>query len=81
MALVSTGIAVGLNYGTHLLASYAHNYFCMPQSIIDVFRSFVTTASPVCSVLINTMQVTQTNFASIVSTTVAATIATALMKT
>lgn len=78
MALAAAGISIGLNYGTHLAASYAHTSFCLPHSVADVLQSFVTTASPVCSLLLNTMQVTQTNFATILTTTIVSTVATSL---
>jgi len=44
----------------------------MPQSVIDLATSFVATASPVCSFLLSTMQVTQSNFAVVLTTSLAA---------
>lgn len=70
--LVASGTALALNYGVHLLSSYGHAHLCVPQSIWDIPYSMVATASPVCSFLVSTIQLTQSNYASIVSTTVAA---------
>jgi hypothetical protein len=45
----------------------------MPQSVWDLLlQSVVTTASPVCSFVLNTMQATQTNYATLITTTVVA---------
>lgn len=71
IALKTAGIALGLNYGVHLGSSVAYAKLCVPQSIWDLGRSIMTTASPMCSVLISTVQVTQTNYAAILTTTIA----------
>lgn len=76
MELVKVAVAtLGLNYGVHYLSASAYNYFCMPHSIGDVLHSFVTTASPVCSSLIQVTQVTQNNYATVLTATVAAVLA------
>jgi hypothetical protein len=80
-ALVAVNMAatvLALNYGVHVGSAYAYSKFCIPQDVWDVARSFVTTASPVCSFLLNTMQVTQNNFAIVITTTVTTLAATAL---
>ncbi len=81
MALVAAKTAaavLALNYGVHVGSSYAYSKFCVPQDMWDVARSFVTTASPVCSFLLNAMQVTQNNFALVITTTFASLAAAAL---
>lgn len=72
LAAVNTAVlAVAMNYGVHVGASYVYNKFCVPQSIWDLASSFATTASPMCSFLLSTMQVTQSNFALVITTTLA----------
>lgn len=68
-ALKTAAMALAINYGTHIGASFGYSKFCVPQSIWDMAQSFATTASPVCTFLLNTMQVTQNNFAVVVTTT------------
>ncbi len=81
MALVAAKTAatvLALNYGVHVGSSYAYSKLCVPQDVWDIARSFVTTASPVCTFLLNTMQVTQNNFMIVVTTTLASLAASAL---
>jgi hypothetical protein len=56
-------VAVGLNYGTYVTASYAFREFCVPSSVWDIPVSFLTAASPACSFLVSVIQTTQNNFA------------------
>lgn len=77
MALVAVKAAaygLAMNYGVHLGSSLAYAKVCVPEDVWDVARSFVATASPVCSFLLNTMVVTQSNYAAILTTTVAVTL-------
>jgi hypothetical protein len=78
VAVKAVALALAANYGVHVGSSVAYSYLCVPQSIADIARSFVTTASPVCSFLLSTMTVTQGNFATIITTTLAAIAAGAL---
>jgi hypothetical protein len=78
VAVKTVALALAMNYGVHVSSSMAYGYLCVPQSVADIARSFVTTASPVCSFLLATMQVTQGNFATILTTTLAAMAAGAL---
>ena len=71
VAVKAAVVAVAANYGVHVGASYAYAQVCMPQSLVDIARSFATTASPVCSFLLSTMQVTQSNFAAVITSTLA----------
>ena len=71
-AIKAAALAVSLNYGAHLGSSYAHHYFCIPQTVWDIPASVATTASPVCSFLLNVMTMTQNNFAIGITTTIAA---------
>ena len=72
VAVKAAGLALAMNYGVHVGASYAYAKYCIPQTVWDIAQSFVTTASPVCSFLLTTMQVTQNNFAVVITTTLAA---------
>lgn len=83
MALVAAKTAMtvlAINYGVHVGSAYAYSKLCVPQDVWDMARSFVTTASPVCTFLLNTMQVTQNNFMVVVTTTIAS-LAAAAVKT
>lgn len=69
MNIIQTaGLTLTLNYGVHVAASWAYHEFCTPKSIWELTQSFVTTASPVCSFLLSTMQVTQHNYATVITT-------------
>jgi hypothetical protein len=63
LPLKAASIAVGLNYGTYVTASYAFKEFCIPGSVWDIPVSFLTAASPACSFLVSVIQTTQNNFA------------------
>ena len=75
VAVKTAALAIAMNYGVHVGSSYAYGKLCVPQTVWDVARSFVTTASPVCAFLLSTMQVTQSNFAVVLTTTVASIVA------
>jgi len=79
VALKAAGLALALNYGVHVGSSFAYARYCVPQTVWDVAQSFITTASPICSFLLTTMQVTQNNFALVITTSLAA-IATGVLK-
>ena len=66
MAMLALKV-LGVSYGVHVLAATAHNALCIPHSVWDIVRSLVSTASPVCSALLSTMQVTQGNFGTILA--------------
>ena len=72
VAVKAAGIVLAMNYGVHVGSAYVYSKVCVPQSLVDLARSFATTASPVCSFLLGTMQVTQNNFAVVITTTLAA---------
>lgn len=66
---------LGLNYGVHYVAARAYDYICVPHSLSGLLQSFVTTASPVCSAALQIMQVTQGNYATVLTSTVATLVA------
>ena len=78
VAVKAAAFAIATNYGVHVGASYAYAKLCVPQTVWDIAQSFATTASPVCSFLLSTMQVTQNNFAVVITSTLAAIAAGAL---
>lgn len=78
VAVKTAATVLVMNYGVHVGSSYAYGKFCVPQDLWDVARSFVTTASPICSFLLNTMQVTQNNFAVVITTSLASLLAAGL---
>lgn len=78
VAVKTAATVLALNYGVHVSSAYAYSKFCVPQDMWDIARSFVTTASPVCSFLLNTMQVTQNNFAVVITTSIASLLAAGL---
>jgi hypothetical protein len=78
MTVKAVGLALAMNYGVHVGSSLTFESLCIPHSLWDLARSVVSTASPVCGFLLQTMQVTQNNFAVAVTTTVAALVAKAL---
>lgn len=71
VAVKAAAMALAINYGVHVGSAYAYSKLCVPQSVWDIAASLATTASPVCSLLLSTMQVTQSNFAVVITTTLA----------
>jgi hypothetical protein len=71
----TAGIAFGLNYVSHITSARVYDALCVPQSVWDIPQSIVSAASPVCSLVLNIMQVTQSNVAAVLTSTVAATLA------
>ena len=78
MALVVmkvAGLALGVNYGVHVTSALAYGKLCVPETIWGIANSIVATASPVCSLLLSTMTLTQNNYAVILTTSIAAAMA------
>lgn len=78
LAVKAVVATLAMNYGVHVGSSLAFDALCVPHSVWDIAQSVVTTASPVCGFLLNTMQVTQNTFAVTLTTTAAALISSAL---
>jgi hypothetical protein len=64
-------LAVGLNYGIHYGAARFYDMYCVPHSFAEIAQTIVSTASPVCSVAIGVVQMTQSNYASIITVSLA----------
>lgn len=75
LAVKAVGVTLAMNYGVHIGSSIAFDSLCVPHTIWDIAQSVVSMASPVCGVLLNTMQLTQNTFAVTLTTTVAALVA------
>ena len=71
LAVRTAVIAMVLNYSAHVSSSYIHTKICLPQEFWDIPLSLVTTASPACTLLLNTMQITQNNYANVVTSSLA----------
>ena len=78
LAVKAVVATLAMNYGVHVGSSLAFDALCVPHSVWDVAQTIVSTASPVCGFLLNTMQVTQNTFAVTLTTTAAALISSAL---
>ena len=68
----AAAMTMAANYGVHTVAAMAYDQLCVPHSFWDLPYTLVATASPVCSFLVSTIQLTQSNFATVLSTTIAA---------
>jgi hypothetical protein len=78
MALVVfkvAALALGVNYGVHVGSALTYGKLCVPENIWGIANSVVATASPVCSLMLNVMTMTQNNYAVILTTSVAAAMA------
>lgn len=68
----AAGLALMANFGVHITSSLAYGELCVPSSVWELASAIVTTASPVCSLLLSVMSMTQSNYAIILTTTIAA---------
>lgn len=64
-------LAVGLNYGVHFAAARFYDAYCVPHTLSEIVQTLVTTASPVCATAINVAHMTQTNYASVITVSLA----------
>ena len=80
VAVKAVGLSLAMNYGVHISSSLAFDALCIPHSIWDFAQSVVSTASPVCGFFLSTMQMTQGNYATLLTTTATALLAGALSK-
>jgi len=78
VAVKAVAVTLAMNYGVHVGSSLAFESVCVPHSMWDLAQTIVSTASPICGLLLSTMQVTQNTFAVTVTTTVAALVARSL---
>lgn len=69
--LAKSLLGVGLNYIVHFGSARFYDAFCVPHSFVEIAQTLVTTASPVCATAINVVQLTQSNYASIITVSLA----------
>ena len=83
MEVLVYGVAKGLlavagNYIVHDGASRIYDAFCVPHTISEIVYTLVSTSSPVCVVALGTMQMTQNNYGTLLTTTLASHLVSAL---
>jgi hypothetical protein len=81
MALIVAKTAVlslGLNYGVHYASARLYDLYCVPHSLTDIVQTIVSTASPMCTLLLNTMTLTQNNYAIVLTATLTSALTSAL---
>lgn len=74
----TTASLLGLNYFVHYGSAAVYDMVCKPKTLWDIPYSIVSISSPVCSFVVNVMQLTQNNFAVIVGTSIASYLSTSL---
>ena len=83
MQVILYGVAKGLlavagNYMVHYGASWVYDTFCVPHTVSEIVYTLVSTSSPVCVVALGTMQMTQNNYGTLLTTTLASHLVSAL---
>ena len=63
--------AVVANYAVHYGSARVYDTFCVPHTMSEVIYTLVSTSSPVCVVALGTMQMTQNNYGTLLTTTLA----------
>jgi hypothetical protein len=71
-------LSLGLNYGVHYASARLYDTYCVPHSLNEIVRTFASTASPVCGFLLQTMTLTQNNYAVVLTATLTTTLANVL---
>jgi hypothetical protein len=71
-------VAIAANYAIHFASARVYDNFCVPHTFEEVLYTLVTTSSPVCVVAIGTMQMTQNNYGTLLTTTLASHLVNAL---
>ena len=72
MEVVIKGVAaVAVNYEIHFVSARVYDTFCVPHTVKEILYTLVTTSSPVCVVALGTMQMTQNNYGTLLTTTLA----------
>ena len=66
--LKKTGLSLALVYGIHYVATQLYGNVCVPAGFHGVLSGIFTTASPWCHLILNTMQMTETSYGTMVVT-------------
>ena len=71
-------VAVAANYAVHYGSARVYEAFCVPHTFSELIYTLATTSSPVCVVALGTMQMTQNNYGTLLTTTLASQLLNAL---
>ena len=66
--LKKTGLSLALVYGVHYVSTQFYGNVCVPGTLQGIFTSMFTIASPWCHLILNTMQMTETSYGTMVVT-------------
>ena len=66
--LKKTGLSLALVYGVHYVATQIYGNVCVPSGFQGILSGIFTTASPWCHLILNTMQMTETSYGTMVVT-------------
>jgi len=66
--LKKTGLSLALVYGIHYVATQMYGNVCVPSGWQGVLSGAFTLASPWCHLILNTMQMTETSYGTMVVT-------------
>ena len=66
--LKKTGLSLALVYGVHYVSTQLYGNVCVPSGFHGVLSGIFTTASPWCHLILNTMQMTETSYGTMVVT-------------
>jgi hypothetical protein len=66
--LKKTGLSLALVYGVHYVSTQLYGNVCVPAGFHGVLSGIFTTASPWCHLILNTMQMTETSYGTMVVT-------------
>ena len=69
--IIKSVAAVAVNYAIHFASARVYDTFCVPHTVKEILYTLVTTSSPVCVVALGTMQMTQNNYGTLLTTTLA----------
>jgi len=66
--LKKTGLSLALVYGVHYVSTQLYGNVCVPAGFHGILSGIFTTASPWCHLILNTMQMTETSYGTMVVT-------------
>jgi len=66
--LKKTGLSLALVYGVHYLSTQVYGGVCVPSGFHGILSGVFTTASPWCHLILNTMQMTESSYGTMILT-------------
>jgi hypothetical protein len=66
--LKKTGLSLALVYGVHYVSTQFYGNVCVPSGFQGILSGIFTTASPWCHIILNTMQLTETSYGTMILT-------------